>query len=74
MIIGAELFPDSGFTIRLGYNLRRAEELRIQEQRSFAGLSAGFSVKFNKLRLSYSYARYNSAASSSFFGLHIDLR
>ena len=74
MIIGAELFPESGFNIRLGYNLRRAEELRIQKQRSFAGLSAGFSVKFNKLRLSYSYARYNSAASSSFFGLHIDLR
>ncbi|MGO4911837.1 type IX secretion system protein PorQ [Leeuwenhoekiella sp. W20_SRS_FM14] len=74
MIIGAELFPDKGFNIRVGYNLRRAEELRILDQRSFAGLSAGFCVKFNKLRLSYSYARYNSAASSGFFGLNMDLR
>ncbi len=73
-IIGAELFPEGGFNIRVGYNIRRGEELRILNQRSFAGLSAGFSVKFNKLRLSYSYARYNSAASSSFFGLNLDLR
>ena len=74
MIFAAELFPEKGFTLRLGYNVRRAEELRIVDQRSFAGLSAGFSVKFNKLRLSYSYARYNSAASSGFFGLNMDLR
>ncbi|MGB3775760.1 MAG: type IX secretion system protein PorQ [Leeuwenhoekiella sp.] len=73
-IIGAELFPEGGFNIRLGYNFRRGEELRIVNQRSFAGLSAGFSIKFNKLRLSYSYARYNSAASSGFFGLNLDLQ
>jgi len=74
MIVGVELFPESGFNLRLGYNLRRAEELRIIEQRAFAGLSAGFSIKLNKLRLSYSYARYNAAASSSYFGLNIDLQ
>ena len=73
-IIGAELFPEGIFNVRLGYNIRRGEELRIVDQRSFAGLSAGFSIKFNKLRLSYSYARYNSAASSGFFGLNLDLR
>ena len=72
-ILGAELFPEGGFNIRLGYNFRRGEELRIVDQRSFAGISAGFSIKFNKLRLSYSYARYNSAASSGFFGLNLQL-
>lgn len=73
VIVGAELFPDTGFNLRVGYSFRRGEELRIVDQRSFAGLSAGFSIKFNKLRLSYSYARYNSAASSGFFGLNLDL-
>lgn len=72
-IIGVELFPDAGFNVRLGYSFRRAEELRIENQRSFAGLSGGFSIKFNKLRLSYSYARFNSAGSSSYFGVNIDL-
>jgi len=72
IIIGAELFPESGFNIRLGYNFRRGEELRILEKRAFAGLSGGFSVKLNKFRLSYSYSQYSMAASSSFFGLNID--
>ena len=36
-ILGAELFPDRGFSIRLGYNFRRAEELRIVDQRNFSG-------------------------------------
>ena len=45
-ILGIELFPDKGFNLRLGYNFRRAQELLIEEKRAFAGLSAGFSVKF----------------------------
>jgi len=74
MIFGIELFPESGFNLRLGYNVRRAQELRIIEKRAFAGLSAGFSIKFNKLRVSYTYAKYSSAAASSYFGLNINLQ
>lgn len=74
IIIGAELFPESGFNIRLGYNFRRGEELRILEKRAFAGLSGGFSIKLNKFRLSYSYSQFSMAANASFFGLNIDLQ
>lgn len=73
-IFGVELFPNGGFTVRLGYSFRRAEELRIVDQRSFAGLSGGFQIKFNRFRFSYSYMRFNQAASSSFFGVDIDLK
>ncbi|RKE94716.1 type IX secretion system protein PorQ [Ichthyenterobacterium magnum] len=73
-ILGAELFPDRGFSIRLGYNFRRAEELRIVDQRNFSGLSFGIGLKLNKMRFSYTHARYTSAANTSFFGLQIDLR
>ncbi|MBT8274242.1 MAG: type IX secretion system protein PorQ [Bacteroidia bacterium] len=73
-IIGAELFPEKGFNIRVGYNFRRAEELRILEQRNFSGLSFGIGLKLNKMRFSYTHARYSSAANTSFFGLQIDLQ
>ncbi len=73
VILGLELFPEGGFNIRLGYNFRRSEELRIINQRAFAGLSGGISIKFNKVRISYTYAQYSSAGSSSFFGVNIDL-
>ena len=72
-ILGAELFPEGGFNIRLGYNFRRGEELRIIDQRNFSGLSAGISIKMNKMRFSYTHAKYTSAANSNFFGLQIDL-
>lgn len=73
-ILGAELFPNKGFNVRLGYNFRRAEELRIEDQRNFSGLSVGFSVKLNKMRFSYTHAKYTAAANSNFFGLQIDLQ
>ncbi len=73
-IVGVELFPDKGFNLRLGYSFRRGEELRILDQRSFAGLSAGFGIKLNKLRFSYAYSRFNNAAASSFFGLNMNLQ
>ena len=73
-IIGAELFPDRGFNLRLGYNFRRAEELRILDQRNFSGLSFGIGIKLNKMRFSYTHARYTSASNASFFGLQIDLQ
>ena len=72
-ILGIEFFPDSGFNIQLGYNLRRGEELRIDNQRSFAGLSGGLSIKFNKIRINYSYIQFNRAANTSFFGVSMDL-
>ncbi|WP_053992998.1 type IX secretion system protein PorQ [Mangrovimonas sp. TPBH4] len=73
-IVAAELFPDRGFNLRLGYNFRRSEELRIEDQRNFSGLSFGVGLKLNKLRFSYTHARYTSASNTNFLGLQIDLR
>lgn len=72
-IVGAELFPEKGFNIRLGYNFRRSEELRIVDQRNFSGLSFGIGLKLNKMRFAYTHARYSSASNTNFFGLQIDL-
>ncbi len=72
-LIGFELFPDKGFNLRLGYSFRRGEELRIIDQRNFSGLSFGIGMKFNKLRFSYTHARYSLAANTSFLGMQISL-
>jgi hypothetical protein len=74
MILGAELFPEKGFNVRLGYNFRRSEELRIEELRHFAGISVGFGIKFGKVKFDYSYSRYTVAANTSLFGLMINLQ
>ncbi len=74
VILGAELFPTKGFNIRLGYNFRRGEELRLVEHRNFSGVSAGFGLKVGKLKFNYSYSRYTLAANTSLFGLTINLQ
>lgn len=71
VILGAELFPEKGFNLRVGYNFRKSEELRIVEQRHFSGISLGFGIKFNNIRFNYSYSRLTSAANTSLFGLMI---
>lgn len=70
--LGAEFFPKKAFNIRIGYNFRRSEELKIVEQRSFAGFSAGFALRIRKLKFNYSFVRYNSTGSASLFGIHLN--
>ncbi len=70
---GAELFPESSFRIRLGYNVKRGSELAVLDQRSFAGLSAGFGIRFNAFVIDYSHIRYHSASNVNMLGISIDL-
>ncbi|GLB51653.1 penicillin-binding protein [Neptunitalea chrysea] len=72
-VVGAELFPDGNFNIRLGYNFRRAAEMKIEEYRTFSGFSGGFALKINKTKISYTFARYTNASHSSLLGLQFDL-
>ncbi len=74
VIIGAELFPKKSFNLRVGYNFRRGEELSVLEQRTFAGISVGFGLKFNNLKFNYSYSRYTMAGNTSLFGLTINFQ
>ena len=73
-IIGVELFPKKAFNLRVGYNFRRAEELRLLEQRNFSGVSLGFGLKMNKLKFNYSYSRYTLAGNTSLFGLTVNFQ
>jgi hypothetical protein len=74
VVFGVELFPQKAFNLRLGYNFRRAEELRVLEQRNFSGFSLGFGLKMNKLKFNYSYSRYTLAGNTSLFGLTINFQ
>ena len=71
--LGAELFPEQAFNIRLGYNVRRGNELAVLDQRSFAGLSAGFGIKISSFRFDYAHVRYHNASNVNLFGITLDL-
>jgi len=73
VVIGAEFFPDKGFNLRLGYNFRRARELRLTESRTFSGFTAGFGLKMGKLKLNYAFTKFHPASNTNTFTLNIDL-
>ena len=72
-IVGAELFPGSAVNIRMGHNFRRAAELKLQNARTFSGISLGFGIKMNKLKFNYAYSKFHKASNTSTFSLQIDL-
>lgn len=72
-VVGAELFPDSIINLRAGYNFRRASELRLQNARTFSGISLGFGVKMNSFRFNYAFSKFHAATNASTFSLYIDL-
>jgi len=69
---GAELFPDGLFSIRLGYHVQRAAELRILDLRNFSGLSFGMGMQLRRLRFQLSHARYNVAGNRIFLGVTLE--
>lgn len=71
--IGAELFPEKGFNIRLGYNVKRGNELAVADQRNFSGLSGGFGIKIAKFRIDYAHVRYHNASNVNQIGISLDL-
>lgn len=73
IVIGAELFPKSAINLRVGYNFRRGKELQLQNVRTFGGMSFGFGLKMNKIKLNYAYSKIHSATNISTFSLQIDL-
>lgn len=71
--IGTEFFPKSVFNIRLGYNFRRAYEFKLNDVRTFAGLSAGFGLNFDRFSFNYAFTKYHPASNTSTFSLQLNL-
>lgn len=72
-IVGVELFPESAINLRLGYNFRKSQEYKLQNVRTFGGISFGFGLKMNTFKLNYAYSKVHTAANVSTFSLQIDL-
>ncbi len=74
IVLGGELFHDKAINIRFGYNFRRGNELKIENNRVFAGLTAGFGIKLNRFRVNYAYQKYSASANTHTFGININLK
>ena len=72
-VFGLDFTPSDVFYISLGYNCRRANEMKIEGSSHWAGLSAGAGVQIKKFKIGASFAKYHSVGSSLAFNLAIPL-
>lgn len=72
LALGMELFPEKNFNLRLGYNVKRGTELKVEDQRNFSGLAFGFGFKWGYFRFDYAHSRYHNAANMNQIGIALD--
>lgn len=62
--LGAEVFPSKQTWIALGYNFRRAYEMKVIDSSKWAGFSIGAGLSLKKFKVGVAYAKYHIASSS----------
>lgn len=65
MIFNAEFLITENFNVRLGYNLLRRAELKIDEKLGTVGLSWGLGFRINKFHFSYGRAAFHQAGATN---------
>ncbi|MEM8524430.1 MAG: type IX secretion system protein PorQ [Bacteroidota bacterium] len=61
------------FRLRMGYNVLRARELKVNNLRSLAGFSFGFGIKIKRFQLDYGQGVYHLGGSSNHLSLSTSL-
>jgi len=65
-VLGVEFVPGKGnFMVRLAYNYRRQQEMRIASRAAMVGFSFGFGLRVYKFKISYSRASYHLAGGTN---------
>lgn len=62
--VGADIFPSSTTWVAVGYNPRRAKEMKVADSSHWAGFSVGAGLSLRKIKIGVGYGKYHVASSS----------
>lgn len=63
-VLGVDILPSQNTWVALGYNFRRAHEMKVADKGHWAGFSLGAGLNVKKFKVGVSYGKYHVAASS----------
>lgn len=63
-VLGMDILPSSNTWVALGYNFRRAHEMKVVDKSNWAGFSLGAGLNVKKFKVGVAYGNYHVAASS----------
>ncbi len=64
LTMGVDILPSRNSWIALGYNFRRAKEMKLADGSHWAGLSLGMGINIKKVKIGAAWGKYHAAASS----------
>jgi len=73
IIIGGEFIPTKNFSIRLGYNYQRRQEMKVESKRGTVGFSWGIGFRVSKFNFSYARSAYHLEGSPNFITISTHL-
>ncbi len=73
LVLGSEVFIGQNFIIRVGYNYRRRQELKLPEKSGAIGFTYGLGVRVSRFHISYGRAIYHAAGPSNHFTVSTDM-
>ena len=74
IVLGAEFVPGKGnFMLRLGYNYRRQQEMKIASRSSLVGFSFGFGLKVFQFKIGYTRASYHLSGGTNTISIGTNL-
>lgn len=73
LILSNEIILSKNFFLRVGYNFRRAQEMRLPDARPANGLAFGFEIKVSKFRIAYSYSKIAVGGNNHTFGMMLKI-
>ena len=63
-VLGVDILPSKNTWVGLGYNFRRAHEMKVADSSHWAGFSIGAGLNVKKFKVGVAYGKYHVAASS----------
>ena len=63
-VLGVDILPSNNTWIALGYNFRRAHEMKVQDKGHWAGFCIGAGLNVKKFKVGVAYGKYHVASSS----------
>ncbi|HLN53039.1 MAG TPA: type IX secretion system protein PorQ [Lentimicrobium sp.] len=73
IVIGGELIPSKNFSVRVGYNYQRRQEMKLESKKATVGFSWGFGFRVSRFNISYARSAYHISGSPNIFSLGISL-
>ncbi len=73
VVVGIEFIPTRNFSVRLGYDYRQRQELKVDSKVSTVGFSWGLGLRISKFQFNYARKAYHLAGSPNFISISTNL-